>query len=357
MTTPKILLVDPSETTRNFVSWSVSDYFFVLSFSSFSTTILEEHNDAALVILGAPHSQEAITAVQDAQLPLLLVVSSDTVSVYEPYVHMEKVDYLIQPFCPQDLVYRLKRNVLSPVPKSSVALFDPDGLVSSDMRARWQRSGIVLQVFLQDKPLLAFIKNKLPDLVILDAALPMHNADSLIDALKSREIPFLGLFSDYTKNIENSPVYLEADDYCIGSSEIDMLDLRLNRLLKKKTQGSVSRKIGRHTSFTESPSHIQGNGQAPALMNQVNVTLNHEIRSPLTSILIGAQVLKKSADHDSKSYQIAKEIEDASRRIQRTLDDFGQVKQVVVEDYVNGIKMLNLKRSSGKIESIGKRTC
>ena len=136
--------------------------------------------------------------------------------------------------------------------------------------------------------------------------------------------------------------------------EADALLLRIKRILKKKLPPRQQKSHPKKTNNGDKPS--SQNGNTPVLMSHVNVTLNHEIRSPLTSILIGAQVLKKKSEEDSQAYQIAKEIEDASRRIQTTLDDFSQVKNVVIDDYINGIKMLNLKRSR-QSESEGNGTC
>lgn len=344
MTTPKLLLIGASESTKSLVDWVTSGHFTLMKECVFPSGCLGKLEGVGLVIFATPPTTAILADLQNKQIPVLLFLHADDLSAHAPSFVKDGVDYLIQPFHPQDLLFRLKKNVLPPGPSVRVALFDPSGLISQEMRTLWQHLGMSVHLFVQDKPLMAFIKNEAPDVVISDAAIPPHNAESLIDALKSRQIPLFGLFSEQMYQIESNSIYAQADDYSVAPFEGEALLLRLKRILKKK-QPTAPLKLKKHLKENASAEALVQNGDTPALMRQVNVTLNHEIRSPLTSILIGAQVIQKGATADSQEYQIAREIEDASRRIQTTLDDFGQVKQVVVDDYINGIKMLNLKRS------------
>jgi DNA-binding response OmpR family regulator len=81
-------------------------------------------------------------------------------------------------------------------------------------------------------------------------------------------------------------------------------------------------------------------------LEQLNVTLNHEIRNPLTSILIGSQALISRTVKGSDEFQVIKEIEKSSLRIKEIIDSLGNLKQFVVDDYINNIKMINLAESA-----------
>jgi len=357
MTTSKLLLIGVSEPTQKLIEWVTREHYSLLHETKFTPALLETHADIALIILEKNQSGETLSVLHEQEIPILLLLQPDTLEAYTDSLSSPSIDYITQPFYPQDLLLRIKKNALPPTPQTTVALFDPSEMISQDIRKKWQKLGISIHAFIQDNPLLTFIKSKHPDIVISDASLPTHNAETLIDTLKSREIPLVSLFASYSKQLENNILYSQSDDYSVAPFESEALLLRIKRLIKKKAPHLPQTKLKKSSS----PNGVNNtpatqNGNAPALMSQVNVTLNHEIRSPLTSILIGAQVLKKRASEESQEYQIAKEIEDASRRIQNTLDEFGQVKQVVIDDYINGIKMLNLKRSS-QSEGTGNGAC
>lgn len=356
MTLPKLLLIGASDSTKGLLAWVTAGHFVILSESAFTPLLIEKHDPLSLVIFATPPTPEHLYAVQQHDTPILLLLHADALNTQEASFTQEGVDYLIQPFHPQDLLFRLKKNALAPSPSVTAAIFDPSGLISQEIRTKWQQLGIAIHLFHQDQPLITFIKNENPDVVISDASIPTHNAETLIDTVKSRQIPLFSLFSENTPNIESNVLYAQADDYSVAPFSGESLLLRLKRILKKKPPLTASKLKKARKEPLQSEALPHQNGDTPALISQVNVTLNHEIRSPLTSILIGAQVIQKRAPSDSQEYQIAKEIEDASRRIQSTLDDFGQVRQVVVDDYINGIKMLNLKRSRHP-QATGPKTC
>lgn len=347
MTTSKLLLIGASDPTYKLIEWVTIGHFSIIHEAEFSSSLLEKDKDISLILLAKNQSIKTLTALQEQSIPLLLLLESDTLDHNTEILNHDNTDYLVQPFYPQDFLLRIKKNARPPIPQTMVALFDPSEMISTEIRKKWQHMGIAIHSFIQDKPLLAFIKSKNPDIVISDAALPTHNAETLLDTLKNRDIPLLSLFSTHSEHLENNILYSQSDDYSVAPFESDALLLRIKRLIKKKAPSIPHTKLKKEiSSNSNNGNSTTENGNTPALMNQVNVTLNHEIRSPLTSILICAQVLKKRAEDGSQEYQIAKEIEEASRRIQTTLDEFGQVKHVVIDDYINGIKMLNLKRSS-----------
>jgi DNA-binding response OmpR family regulator len=355
MTISTILLIGASESVQKMVKWVISEHFSILTEDDFSDVIFSNGTEISLIILAKTHSTDQIQKLQDQNIPILLLIHHDEIDIYTDTLKEEKTDYLLQPFYPQDLLARVKKNILPPTPQTIVALFDPSELISQETRRKWHQRGMAIHAFTQDKPLLAFIKTKHTDIVISDASLPTHNAEILLETVKNKDIPLFSLFPVHSDQMENNSLYHQSNDYSVAPFDADATLLRIKRILKKKIPPSLLLKTQKKPNINGNNGHPQ-NGNTPALMSQVNVTLNHEIRSPLTSILICAQVLKKHSDENSQEYQIAKEIEEASRRIQTTLDDFGQLKQVVLDDYINGIKMLNLKRS-GQSESGGNGSC
>ena len=76
------------------------------------------------------------------------------------------------------------------------------------------------------------------------------------------------------------------------------------------------------------------------------MALHHEIRNPLTSILIGSQALTHQFKDGSPEKAVLNGIETCSRRIKEVMDSLGNLKQFVVDDYVDGIEMINLSKST-----------
>lgn len=332
MTYPKLFLIEPSESIRSLVKWTVGDEFSVVDGAP-TLESLDASGDIAIVLTSVV-DKGFLEKVKQRQIPTVIMLYGDDLPLYETQIRLG--DYLVKPFHPQDLLFRLRRQLKPVQSPIHVLAFDPAGWVSADMAPALARLGIVWESFNQDKPLLNRLKEFTPDVIVSDAALPAHNAQILLDAVQIAQIPLIGLFANQDQ-IENSVFYDAGCDYLVAPVTDRSLLLRLKYILKKK--------IGVTAPLPERSAEDASVSLSPDLMAQVNVTLNHEIRSPLTSILIGAQVLQKRSAATSQEYQIAREIEDASRRIQGTLDNFGSMKRIVVDDYVNGVTMLNLKRS------------
>ncbi|MCP4049103.1 MAG: hypothetical protein GY730_00120 [bacterium] len=83
------------------------------------------------------------------------------------------------------------------------------------------------------------------------------------------------------------------------------------------------------------------------LPEQINVTLHHEISSPLTSIMIGSQALSEWFADGSDEKHVISHIKDCSKRIKETMGSSGNLKNIIIDEYLDGIKMVNLSKSKG----------
>ncbi|MFC1478660.1 hypothetical protein ACFL57_04300 [Candidatus Margulisiibacteriota bacterium] len=94
-----------------------------------------------------------------------------------------------------------------------------------------------------------------------------------------------------------------------------------------------------------------------ASITQITVSLNHEINNPLTSVLADIQfaLLKlRSGKYDMESAARAitclQTAEQEALRIKTIMEDLRRLTKPVVEDYIPGIKMINIKKSVGEVD-------
>ncbi len=199
---------------------------------------------------------------------------------------------------------------------------------------------------------LALIKNEPPDLVLLDIVMPKRNGFETCKAIKdnpeTKHIPiiFLSALEEFPAKKEGFE--MGADDYLVKPANPEELAIRVDILLKVKQEHDIMARKASDMSdvyggLLEDQKKIIEK-EKELVLQQVHVSLHHEIRNPLTSILIGAQILSAKFSADAPEKKMLSEIESCAKRIRDTMDTLGNLKGIVVDAYVQGTNMINLKK-------------
>ncbi len=183
--------------------------------------------------------------------------------------------------------------------------------------------------------------------IIIDLAYP--NSLDIIQFIRSQkqtnEIGLIVILKTNQEWPQDGPSVHLVDDLLIHPLRPFDCLIRVRKLLTQ-SNSYTSGKDEQLNLFHKTPSYTlpmtQNNER---LLRHVSVTLHHEIRNPLTSILIGSQALRVYFQDNNTPSRVIKEIEHCAQRIRKTLDTLGDLKEIVVDDYLNGIKMLNLTKS------------
>ncbi len=81
-------------------------------------------------------------------------------------------------------------------------------------------------------------------------------------------------------------------------------------------------------------------------LRQVARTLNHELNNAIAIIELQLRMVAKSPGYDDTSSQQLQRIHDALRHMNQTVISLTHVRRVVLMDYIEGVKMLDIKLST-----------
>lgn len=80
-------------------------------------------------------------------------------------------------------------------------------------------------------------------------------------------------------------------------------------------------------------------------LQQVALTLNHELNNALAIIELQLQLLSRQAGGSDSARKCASQIREGLARMGATVEALKHVRRIVLTDYVSGVKMLDLERS------------
>lgn len=203
---------------------------------------------------------------------------------------------------------------------------------------------------------LDLIKKDMPDLILLDIVMPNLNGFETLKIIRGtpelQHLPVILVSTVEEFSSKREGFLIGADDYIVKPFKPEELLLRVDVFLKIKKERDAL--VLKAVSLTESQKELldhQSNiveKEKEILLKQVYVTLHHEIRNPLTSVLIGSQILKEKFGKDTPEKKILVEIETCAKRIRDVMDALGELKSIILEDYLAGIKMLHLPKPGSK---------
>jgi nitrate/nitrite-specific signal transduction histidine kinase len=80
-------------------------------------------------------------------------------------------------------------------------------------------------------------------------------------------------------------------------------------------------------------------------LKQVATTLNHELNNAISVIDLQLEMVARTSGGDPAHEQRLRQINDALRRMRDTVEALKRVRRIVLTDYIEGVKMLDLERS------------
>lgn len=192
-----------------------------------------------------------------------------------------------------------------------------------------------------------------PDLVLMDVMMPRLNGFEACKIIKNdpkiKYIPVIFVTALEELPSKKEGFEIGADDYITKPYIIEELLLRVELILRIKRERdgirARSQEIAKTTpQLNEAQTQIIEK-EKELLLRQIYVSLHHEIRNPLTTILIGSQVLESTALPGTSEKKIINEIVSCAKRIRGIMDSLGKMKTIVIDEYVKGTTMVHLQKS------------
>lgn len=195
---------------------------------------------------------------------------------------------------------------------------------------------------------LDMIKMDPPNLILTDVMMPGMSGFELCHQLKSAtlwsHIPVM--FLTAVCELPDEPSKFEmADDYIVKPFDVPELQMRVDILLRIQ-RDRYCMLPGADGSPSVQSLQSQIELEKNKVLQQLYIALHHEIRNPLTGILIGAQILTNHISKQSPERKILDEMENCAKRIRQTMDMLGSMRRIVVDEYVHGTQMINIKKSA-----------
>ena len=86
------------------------------------------------------------------------------------------------------------------------------------------------------------------------------------------------------------------------------------------------------------------------MLGQVALTLNHELNNAMATIGLQLQLMERQSGGNPASANRLRQIHESLQRMTRTVEQLKHVRRVVLTDYISGMKMLDLERSTQEPE-------
>ncbi len=100
-------------------------------------------------------------------------------------------------------------------------------------------------------------------------------------------------------------------------------------------------------AFNSLAEHLEANEQRKIeTLHQVARTMSHELNNAIAIIDLQLSMVARSSGNDPTSAKQLKLIHETLRRMNETIIALTRVRRVVLTDYIKGVKMLDLKRST-----------
>ncbi len=177
-------------------------------------------------------------------------------------------------------------------------------------------------------------KNELPDLILLDVMMPditgIEVCKTLVVDKKTSGIPIILVTAK--SDAEDTKEGLEAGAFDYIKKPINRIDLvaRVMSALKLSDANKLVLEAEKKNTFVATV-----------------VTANHKIKQPLTLLSLSSSAIKRELGKDEISREALlsrlKYIETAVKEITDVLDKLNSIKDPVIADYTNSVKMINVE--------------
>ncbi len=151
---------------------------------------------------------------------------------------------------------------------------------------------------------------------------------------------------------KNSELLDFADDWILTPFEnrdialsIDLLSTTLHEDAYLRRKNALMEKLSDDISTEES---IILRQEKEELIRQIYLVLQQQIRHPMLSILAASEVLKEQFPTTVPAHNIACQIEICAKRIRDILETLGNLKTIVLDDYLYGTTMVDFEKSAAQ---------
>ncbi|NBV83572.1 response regulator [bacterium] len=249
------------------------------------------------------------------------------------------VDYLFKPFDEQTLLFRLEKHC-KPV-LGTILILDTANIISAPARHMIEAAGYSVAILDSDKQWETALNELQPELAIIDTSIPPLNREAVLQTLaKHPQLKTLAVIDSRLNPVQVGTYMRQFTDFVTHPINIYELKFRIQRLSNQELPTAPTVKntiVAAPSRITAPPPNPPRDRDERSLLSKVYVTLHHEMRSPLTGILIGAQALSKRVATEEKP--VVSEIIESAKRIRETLDTLAVSNRIRSEEYVNGTQM------------------
>ncbi len=203
------------------------------------------------------------------------------------------------------------------------------------LQDRLQREGYSIITAYDGQTCIDKAQEALPDLILLDVMMPGMSGfdvcDKLVKNEKTTNIPIILVTALTDIDDVKQGLQVGAFDYIKKPYNRAELIARINSALKFSETSKVLLELEKINTFTATV-----------------VTANHEIKQPLTLInlstaAINREIGKDNIDKDTIIKRV-EFIDNATKEIIRVLEKLSAIKNPVITDYVNDLKMIDLDK-------------
>jgi len=207
------------------------------------------------------------------------------------------------------------------------------------LRERLENEGFEISTAYSGEEAILKSLTEIPDLILLDVMMPEMSGFEVCKRIsgneKTREIPIILLTALVEPKDIKEGFQAGAYDYIKKPFNKVELIARINSALRFRETAKLILDIEKINTFAASV-----------------VTTNHEIKQPLTLINLSVAALKREVSKDELNKQSIEKrisiIENAARDILKFLEVYSAIKKPVLTDYINNIKMIDLKKHTNE---------
>jgi DNA-binding response OmpR family regulator len=345
----KILIIETEIEVINKVKWSLAqEGLELIEATNYEEALnkINEH-DLDLIYLTADlpgaDSLELYNSIisnpKTKNLSLIFLTNIDDISIEQSLSLINSCDYIVKPLDIRELVLRTRKYLgLAP---TKILVIDQNQDIQDFIKKTLNAEGLAVKTAANSRAGHEIIKEFEPQLILIDAAIAHKEQPDFIDKTNKKYIPTTILSSFNDSADASLASFLDSYSFIIKPLRAMDLVLRIKKDIKNIATTTSSKKNSSTKKAAINDVEILQQ-EKKKLLDQISVTLNHEIRNPLTSIMIGSQALKNRFEDGSDEKQVIDGIEKCSKRIKDIMDSLGNMKNFVVDDYIEGIKMLKI---------------
>ncbi|NDC83552.1 response regulator [bacterium] len=341
-----VLVVDSAESVVQLVNWGAKERFKVFDTNSVREAVLYlgvQHFD--IIIIDASVSVEFVRQISGlGRFPnIIVMVAADQTALVNSLLGHPHIEFLFKPFDEASLTIRLERHNYRNI--GHILAFDFSSHLDKKLQRYLQRKGFSLSMCPSDKHVEQVISQVQPTCILLDWNLPILNRTKLLKKIERFSLPIVLIANSTRMNELSADILQDFNDIVVAPVVPDELVFRLAAVHIENSDtilNSVPRDLP--TSELNLP---ESNRDFPEkdVLSKLYVTLNHEIRSPLTSIIIGAQALLMRME-GGDNHHVLSEVVESAKKIRDTLDTLGVSRSIKVEEYVQGTQMARFEAPS-----------